>query len=91
MEFPTIHTNFWDAVLAIPVIIAATQFIKLTGKLPRKYVPALALFLGLVISIFYSHKGHLIAGLFMGYFYGYAAIGTYSSLKTTLTTWRMKS
>ncbi|RDI43215.1 hypothetical protein [Falsibacillus pallidus] len=88
MTFPIIHTNFWDAVLAIPVIMILTQFIKLAGKLPKSYVPALALLLGIIISVFYSHKGHLISGLFMGYFYGYAAIGSYASLKTTILSFR---
>jgi len=35
-----------------------------------------------LISIFISHRENLAARLFMGAFYGAAAIGTYSSLKT---------
>jgi hypothetical protein len=31
-----------------------------------------------------SHRHNLVAGLFMGWFYGYAAIGFYASLKTTI-------
>jgi hypothetical protein len=44
--------------------------------------------IGLIISIFISHRHHFIAGLFMGWFYGYAAIGSYASLKTTLMAFR---
>lgn len=88
MEFPTIHTNFWDAVFAIPVIIIITQLIKVVFNIPKKYVPWIALLLGFAISIFISHKHHIIAGLFMGYFYGYGAIGTYASLKTSLISFR---
>jgi len=49
-----------------------------------KYVPAIALAFGLFISIFISHKHNFLAGVFMGFFYGYAAIGNYASLKTTI-------
>jgi cell shape-determining protein MreD len=84
MDFPTIHTNFWDAVIAIPVIMAFTQLIKVFFKVPKVWVPTVALAIGLLISVFISHRNNLVAGLFMGWFYGYAAIGSYSSLKTTI-------
>ncbi|WP_082892688.1 hypothetical protein [Rossellomorea aquimaris] len=88
MEFPTIHTNFWDAVIAIPVIIILTQLIKIYFKPPAFLVPNIAVIIGLLISIFISHKGHLATGIFMGFFYGYAAIGNYASLKTTVLAFR---
>jgi hypothetical protein len=88
MNLPTIHTNIWDAVIAIPVIILLTQLIKLTIKPPSFLVPNIAVLLGLLISIFISHKGHFVVGTFMGFFYGYAAIGNYSSLKTTVLAYR---
>ncbi|MFI8688190.1 hypothetical protein [Rossellomorea sp. NPDC077527] len=88
MEFPTIHTNFWDAVIAIPVIILLTQLIKTFFKPPAFLVPNIAVILGLFISVFISHRGHLISGIFMGFFYGYAAIGNYASLKTTVLAYR---
>ncbi|WP_165997797.1 MULTISPECIES: hypothetical protein [Bacillaceae] len=90
MTFPVIHTNFWDAVLAIPLVMILTQLIKIFTPIPRTFVPTLAIILGLLISVFYSHRHHLVAGLFMGYFYGYAAIGNYASLKTTLLALKKK-
>ncbi|MEK5147030.1 hypothetical protein SAMN05421670_0815 [Psychrobacillus psychrotolerans] len=90
MNFPTIHTNFWDAVIAIPVIIIITQIIKILFRVQSKYVPLTALILGLLISVFISHRHHFIAGLFMGWFYGYAAIGNYASLKTAILSYRNK-
>ncbi|TLS36744.1 hypothetical protein [Pseudalkalibacillus caeni] len=90
MEFPTIHTNIWDAVLAIPVVMILTELIKLFTTVPRFYLPTVAVIFGLAISIFYSHPGNLVAGIFMGFFYGYAAIGSYSSLKVTIETLRAK-
>ena len=88
MGFPTIHTNFWDAVIAIPIIIILTQIIKLSFKPPTFLIPNVAVILGLLISIFISHRGHLVTGIFMGFFYGYAAIGNYSSLKTSFLAFR---
>ncbi|WP_045523618.1 hypothetical protein [Neobacillus niacini] len=91
MDFPTIHTNFWDAIIAVPVIMLLTQLIKLFLKVPRKFIPTIALILGLGISIFISHRHNLVAGIFMGWFYGYAAIGSYASLKTTIMSFRHKN
>lgn len=82
MEFPIIHTNFWDGVIAVPLIVILTQFFKLF-PIPRKYFPTIASIIGFSISIFYSHRHNLSAGLFMGSFYSAAAVGTYASLKTS--------
>ncbi|MEH7250488.1 hypothetical protein V7114_27420 [Neobacillus niacini] len=88
MDFPTIHTNFWDAVIAVPTVMLVTQLIKIIFKIKKKYVPTIALILGLGISIFISHRHHFTPGLFMGWFYGSAAIGSYASLKTTMLAFR---
>lgn len=90
MDFPTIQTNFWDAIIGVPIVIVLTQLLKLLFKIKSKYVPILALGLGLCFSIFISHPHHLFAGIFMGWFYGYAAIGSYASLKTGVLTFRNK-
>lgn len=84
MDFPTIHTNFWDAVIAVPSVLIVTQLVKIFLKVPKKFVPTIALVVGLLFSIFIAHRHSFIAGLFMGWFYGYAAIGSYASLKTTI-------
>ncbi|PUB09911.1 hypothetical protein [Paenisporosarcina sp. OV554] len=90
MNFPTIHTNFWDAIIAVPVVLILTQLIKIFIKPKKTTVPFIALIIGLLISVFISHRGHLIAGLFMGWFYGYAAIGSYASLKTSINSFRQR-
>ncbi|WP_338471677.1 phage holin family protein [Niallia sp. XMNu-256] len=84
MDFPTIHTNFWDAVIAVPLVMVLTQMIKKILRVQKKYIPFIAVIIGYIISIFISHRGSLLAGIFMGYFYGYAAIGSYASLKTSI-------
>ncbi|MFU7587702.1 hypothetical protein ACMX9J_02145 [Priestia sp. RMT2NF4] len=88
MDFPTIHTNFWDAVIGVPVVLIVTQLIKWLFHPKKQYVPTIALAVGVLFSVFISHPHHIIAGLFMGYFYGYAAIGSYAGLKTTWRTIR---
>ncbi|MCI2256621.1 hypothetical protein L2D08_19995 [Domibacillus sp. PGB-M46] len=84
MDFPTIHTNFWDAVTAVPLVMILTQIIKLKFKPPKAFVPTVALVIGLLIAVFISHPYHLSSGLFMGWFYGYAAAGLYASLKANV-------
>lgn len=89
MKFPVIQTNFWDAVIAVPLTVILTQIFKLF-PIPHKYFPTIATLIGFIISIFYSHRGNLVAGIFMGGFYGAAAIGLYSSLKTAWLSYRKK-
>ncbi|WP_085994097.1 hypothetical protein [Oceanobacillus senegalensis] len=89
MEFPVIQTNFWDGVIAVPLIVILTQLFKIF-PIPRQYFPTIASILGFIISIFISHRGDLWAGIFMGGFYGAAAVGFYASLKTTWLTFLKK-
>lgn len=89
MEFPDIHTNFWDAVIAVPLVVVLTQIFKIF-PIPRKYFPTIATIFGFLVSIFISHRGDIYAGLFMGGFYGTAAVGLYSSLKTAWIAYKRK-
>ncbi|CAM3717056.1 hypothetical protein [Mesobacillus thioparans] len=86
--FPIIHTNFWDAVIAVPVVVLATQLLKILLHARKAYVPGIANLLGLMISIFIAHPHNLWAGVFMGFFYGNAAVGVYSSIKTQILAYR---
>lgn len=89
-HFPTIHTNFWDAVIAVPIVMIVTQILKQYFRIKPVWVPTVALLLGLIISVFISHRYNLLAGIFMGWFYGYAAIGSFASLKTTFIAYRQR-
>ncbi|MEM1505575.1 hypothetical protein RG959_19410 [Domibacillus sp. 8LH] len=84
MNFPTIHTNFWDAIIAVPLVMILTQIIKLKFKPPKAMVPTIALVIGLLLAVLISHPYHFSSGLFMGWFYGYAAVGSYASLKANV-------
>ncbi|MCK6258266.1 hypothetical protein M1K46_20765 [Fictibacillus sp. WQ 8-8] len=88
--FPVIHTNFWDGVLAVPIVLILTQLIKLFTPVPRAFIPTTALLIGLLLSILYSHRHHLIAGIFMGFFYGYAAIGSYAASRNSWCAFKAK-
>jgi len=87
-NFPTIHTNFWDAVIAVPLVLIITQIMKVILPIPRSYIPSIASVIGLIISIFFAHRGNLSAGIFMGFFYGNAAVGVFSSMKIALIAYK---
>ncbi len=89
-HFPIIYTNLWDAVIAVPAVMIITQLLKKFFKIRPVWVPTIALIIGLLISVFISHRGDLLAGLFMGWFYGYSAVGSFASLKTTIIAYRNK-
>lgn len=87
-EFPIIHTNVWDSLWAVPVIIVLTEVLKKLLPIQPQYISTIATIMGLLISIFISHPHDLSAGIFMGFFYSGAAIGSYCSLKTSLRAYR---
>lgn len=87
-EFPIIYTNVWDSLWAVPVVIIVTEIMKKLLPIRPQYVSTIATIIGLLISIFISHPHDLLAGIFMGFFYSGAAIGSYASLKTSLRAYR---
>ncbi|ARI77819.1 hypothetical protein [Halobacillus mangrovi] len=89
-HFPVIHTNFWDAIIAVPVVLILTQITKLLFQVPKPVVPSIANVFGLLISIFFAHPHNWWAGVFMGFFYGNAAVGAYASLKTSYISYKRK-
>ncbi|MGV2621870.1 UNVERIFIED_CONTAM: hypothetical protein N8J90_11805 [Halobacillus marinus] len=89
-EFPIIHTNVWDAVIAVPSIVVIVQLIKWKLNVRKSWVPTIAGALGLIISIFIAHPHSLASGLFMGFFYGNAAVGLFASYKTAWLAYKKK-
>ena len=88
--FPIIHTNFWDAIIAVPLVVIFTQILKWLLPIPKSLIPTTANVIGLIISIFFAHRNNIWAGIFMGFFYGNAAVGVYASLKTQIQAFRNK-
>jgi hypothetical protein len=66
--FPIIHTNFWDAVIAVPLVVILTQILKWIFPISKPFVPGIANVIGLIISIFFAHRNNLWAGLFRVFF-----------------------
>lgn len=89
-EFPDISTNVWDVFIAVPLVLIATQVLKKLFPIPPAFVPTLATLIGLMISIFISHRGDLPAGIFMGVLYGAAAVSFYVSTKLTIGAYRSR-
>lgn len=87
---PIIHTNIWDTIIAVPLVVILTQIIKKFSAIPKSYIPGIANLIGLVISIFFAHRKNFWVGVFMGFFYGNAAVGLYASIKTQLKAFKNK-
>ena len=66
--FPIIHMNFWDAIIAVPLVIIFTQIVKWLLPIPKSFIPGLATVIGLIISIFFAHRHNLWAGNIYGFF-----------------------
>lgn len=90
MYFPTIYTNIWDVLIAVPLVLIVTQILKILLQIKSVFVPTIAIVLGLLLAIFISHKYDLLAGICMGFFYGNAAIGNYAALKTSLNLYKKR-
>ncbi|TQR17294.1 hypothetical protein [Psychrobacillus soli] len=90
-KFPIIQTNIWDSLWAAPIIIVLTEILKVMLPIRSQYISTIATAIGLIISIFISHPHDLSAGISMGFFYSGAAIGSYSSIKTSLTSYRNRA
>lgn len=87
-HFPIIHTNFWDAIIAVPTVIIVTEILKILLPIPRALVPTVATIIGLMFAFFIAHRFNFWGAVFMGFFYGNAAVGVYASCKTAWQTFR---
>jgi cell shape-determining protein MreD len=90
LEFPFIHTNFWDALIAVPAIIVLIEILKIFLPPISSLIPAIANLIGLVISIFIAHPHSLWTGIVMGIVYGIAAVGAYTSFDKLVSSYRNK-
>ncbi|ARD49712.1 hypothetical protein SporoP33_10150 [Sporosarcina sp. P33] len=89
-EFPVIHTNVWDAMWAVPVVLAAVLLAKWLFKVRPTWLSTVATVVALGLSIFISHPKNLSAGIFMGFFYSGAAMGVIYSTKQSFLAYRSK-
>jgi hypothetical protein len=90
LEFPFIHTNFWDALIAVPAIIVLIENLKIFLPSISSLIPAIANFIGLVISIFIAHPHSVWTGIVMGITYGILSVGAYTLFVKLLSSYRNK-
>jgi hypothetical protein len=90
LEFPFIHTNFWDALIAIPAIVVAIEFLKIFFRNMSTWIPVIANVIGIMFSVFLAHPESLWTGIVMGIIYGVSAVGSYATFTTTIRTYRDK-
>lgn len=89
-EFPVIHTNVWDAMWGVPVVLAVVLLAKWLFNIPLTWLSTLSTVVALGISIFISHPKNLSAGVFMGFFYSGAAMGMIYSTKQSFLAYRKR-
>ena len=87
-ETPVIHTNMWDALWAVPVVLLIVLVAKWLFGVRSSWLSTVATVAALLLSIFVSHRGDLSAGIFMGFFYSGAAIGVLYSVKQSYLAYR---
>ena len=87
-ETPVIHTNMWDALWAVPVVLLIVMAAKWLFGVRSSWLSTVSTVAALLLSIFVSHRGDLSAGIFMGFFYSGAAMGVLYSIKQSLLAYR---
>ena len=74
-----------NALVIVPIIIALTQAIKLTGFVRDHFSPLVSILIGILIAWIGHHENpDLIQVILGGTIYGLIASGLYSGVKTTM-------
>jgi uncharacterized membrane protein (DUF441 family) len=74
-----------NAIVLVPIVIALTQAVKLTGWIQDHFSPLLAIGIGIIVSFLGDYKDlDLSTILLSGAIYGLIASGLYSGVKTTM-------
>jgi hypothetical protein len=72
------------AIAVIPIIIAITQSLKMTGWVKDKFAPLIAIALGVIIGFIANHNSADLSNTILtGVTYGLSASGLYSGIKET--------
>lgn len=82
IDFTTLASN---AAIAVPIVIALVQAVKLTGLIPDHFAPLVAIVLGMGVNFIGNHNsGDLSTTALYGILTGLMASGLYSGVKTTM-------
>lgn len=70
-------------IALVPVIVGLTELLKRTG-VPNKFLPVVALFLGLFLAFYYLVPGDPKQAVLLGIVLGLSSIGLFSGTKNTI-------
>jgi len=74
-----------NAIVVVPIVLALTQAIKLTGFVPDHFAPLVSIGVGIIIAWMGGpHDVPFSAILLSGAIYGLISSGLYSGVKTTM-------
>lgn len=74
-----------NAIVIVPIVLALTQAIKLTGFIPDHFAPLVAIGIGIIVAwLGGSHDVPFSSFLLSGAIYGLISSGLYSGIKTTM-------
>jgi hypothetical protein len=72
------------AAATVPIIVALTQIVKMTGKIQDKYAPFVSIGFGILISFLLAHNSRdYSANILAGILFGLAASGLYSGIRSS--------
>jgi ABC-type uncharacterized transport system permease subunit len=79
------------ATATVPVVVALTQMIKMTGFISEKYMPFVAIAMGILVSFLFAHESRdWSANILAGILFGLAGSGLYSGLKASAVAFRQE-
>jgi hypothetical protein len=79
------------ASATVPIVVALTQMIKVTGFINEKYMPFVAIAMGILVSFLFAHESRdWSANILAGILFGLAGSGLYSGLKASAVAFRQE-
>ena len=79
------------ATATVPIVVALTQMVKVTGWVAEKYMPFVAILMGILISFLLStDKTDISSNVLSGLLFGLAGSGLYSGIKASTRAFRVE-
>jgi len=86
-----ISTITLGASATVPIVVALTQIVKMTGYVNDKYMPFVAILMGVLVSFLFAHDSRdWSANVLAGILFGLAGSGLYSGLKASAIAFRQE-
>ena len=72
------------ATATVPIVVALTQMVKMTGFVKDKYIPFISILMGVLVSFLFAHDSlDVSANILAGILFGLAGSGLYSGVKSS--------